>query len=183
MRKRSSSELECFVLGLVWQLGPASAYDIRTQMQKSPSTQWSGSAGAIYPLIRRLARRRLITGRREHVGRRGRVRYQIAAAGLRVLRAWVGPPFLPFAITVSHDPLRSRARFLAALTPAQRRRWVKAAEAALSAVETRVRRWHTLHASAGDPYLAILTRHGELDVAARRKWLSSVKRLTARLSR
>ena len=45
MRTRSWSELECFVLGLIWQLGPVSAYAVRTQMQKSPSTQWSGSAG------------------------------------------------------------------------------------------------------------------------------------------
>ena len=180
MRKRSWSELECFVLGLVWQLGPASAYDIRTHMQKSPSTQWSGSAGAIYPLIRRLARRQLVAGRREQVGRRGRIRYQITAAGLRVLKAWVGPPFSPDAITVSHDPLRSRARFLAALPPAQRRRWVKAAQAVLSEVETRVRRWHELHAGAGDAFLALLTRHAELDVAARREWLSSVAELTVR---
>jgi DNA-binding PadR family transcriptional regulator len=175
VRKRSWSELECFVLGLVWQLGPASAYGIRTHMQKSPSTQWSGSAGAIYPLLRRLARRGLVAGRPEQVGRRGRVRYQVTAAGRRVLKAWVGPPFSPDVITVSYDPLRSRARFLAALAPAQRRCWVKAAEEALSEVEARVRRWHELHAGAGDAFLGTLSRHAELDVAARREWLSSVQ--------
>ena len=183
MQKRSWSELECFVLGLVWQRGPASAYDIRTHMQKSPSTQWSGSAGAIYPLLRRLARRGLVAGRPEQVGRRGRVRYRVTAAGRRVLKAWVGPPFSPEATTVSYDPLRSRARFLAALTPAQRRRWVQAAEAALGEVEVRVQRWHALHVGTGDAFLALLTRHAELDVAARRKWLASVAELTARLSR
>ena len=180
MRKRSSSELEGFVLGLVWQLGPASAYDIRTHMQNSPSTQWSGSAGAIYPLMRRLARRGLVAGRRERVGRRGRVRYQITRAGLRVLKAWVGPPFSPDVITVSYDPLRSRARFLAALPPTQRPRWTQAAEAALREVASRVRRWHALHAGAGDAFLALLTRHGELDVTARRAWLASVKHVAAR---
>ena len=183
MRKRSWSELESFVLGLVWQLGPASAYDIRSHMQKSPSTQWSGSAGAIYPLVRRLARQGLVAGRSEQVGRRGRVRYQVTAAGLRVLKAWVGPPFSPEAMTVSYDPLRSRARFLAALTPAQRRRWVNAAEAALTEVEARVRRWHELHVGEKDAFLDLLTRHAELDVAARRVWLLCVEKLTARQSR
>lgn len=180
MRKRSWSELECFALGLVWQLGPASAYDIRTHMQKSPSTQWSGSAGAIYPLIRRLARRGLLSGKRERVGRRGRVRYHITPAGLRVLKAWVGPPFSPDAITVSYDPLRSRARFLAALAPAQRTKWLAAADEALDRVEERVLLWHELHAGRGDEFMAALTQHGELDVAARRQWLKSVASLLSR---
>jgi DNA-binding PadR family transcriptional regulator len=179
MQKRSWSELECFVLGLVWQMGPVSPYDIRTHMLKSPSTKWSGSAGAIYPLIRKLTRHGLVAGRQEQVGQRRRVRYKVTAAGLRALKAWIGPPLATDAITVSYDPLRSRARFLAALTPAQRRRWVQAARAALVAVEERVRRWHELYAADGDVFLALLTRHGELDVAARRKWLSSVPGMRA----
>ena len=97
-----------------------------------------------------------------------------------MLKKWIGPPFTSNAITVSYDPLRSRVRFLAALTPAQQRQWAKAAEAALGTVEVRVRRWHALHADEGDAFLALLTRHGELDVAARRKWLLAVRKLTAR---
>lgn len=177
MRAKPKSELECFVLGLVWQLGPVSAYSVRTHMQKSPSTQWSGSAGAIYPLLRRLQSGRLVTGLRDKVGRRSRMRYRITAAGLNALRQWIGPPLRGDVVTVTYDPLRTRARFLAALPPARQREWFAAAIATLDEVEKRVRTWHALHAGGGNPYLVLLTLHGELDVQARRKWLEQVGRL------
>ena len=97
-----------------------------------------------------------------------------------MLKAWIGPPLSPEAITVAYDPLRSRARFLEALTPAQRQRWFKAAEAALLQVAAQVRVWHASY--AGKAFAAILTRHGELDVAARRQWLADVRGSRARNS-
>lgn len=180
MRAKPKSELECFVLGLVWQLGPVSAYSVRTHMQKSPSTQWSGSAGAIYPLLRRLQSGRLVTGVRDKVGRRPRVRYQITAAGLHALKQWIGPPLCGDVVTVSYDPLRTRARFLAILPPARQREWIAAAIATLDEVEQRVRTWHALHAAGGNPYLMLLTLHGELDVQARRTWLKHAARLLSK---
>lgn len=163
------------MLGLVWQLGPVSAYDVRTQMRRSPSTQWSGSAGAIYPLIRRLARLKLLAARREQVGQRARVRYRITGAGLRVLRAWVGPPISKEAVTVSYDPLRSRARFLRVLTEDQKRSWLKAANEALEEVERRVTEWEKVNAGSGKEYVDELTRHAMLEVAARREWLKGME--------
>ena len=57
---RTTSELEGAVLGVIWQEGPCTAYTIRKQFVASPSPQWSGSAGAIYPLVRRLEKKRLL---------------------------------------------------------------------------------------------------------------------------
>ncbi|MCC6677948.1 MAG: PadR family transcriptional regulator [Phycisphaerales bacterium] len=163
------SELECFVLGLVWQTGPASAYDIRRRMAESPSTQWSASAGAIYPLVQRLHRRRLLSAQARATGKRPRRVYAITPAGLAVLRAWIGPPLSPEAISVAYDPLRSRARFLAALPPARRLAWIAAARAALDEVERKVRAWDRAHAH--DPIAGMITRNGELDVQSRSRWL------------
>ena len=58
--KQSLSELEAFVLGLIWQFGPISPYAIRRHMHQSPSTQWSASAGAIYPLVAKLEKSKLV---------------------------------------------------------------------------------------------------------------------------
>lgn len=176
MATRRPSELESFVLGLIWQLGPCSPYEMRRHMQMSPSTQWSASAGAIYPLVTRLQRRGLLLSKAAKDGKRRRREYSVTPAGLRALRAWVAPPLPPEAVTVSHDPLRSRARFLAVLTPEQRRAWVKAAKAALDEVERRVLQWdQSVRAEVPDRApVSTMTRSGLLDVAARRTWVGEV---------
>jgi DNA-binding PadR family transcriptional regulator len=172
---RRYSELECFVLGLVWQLGPCSPYEIRRHLQASPSSQWSASAGAIYPLIERLEKGRLIRGRAAATGKRTRTEYAITPAGLRTLRAWIGPPLAREAITVTYDPLRSRARFLRALTPAQRRDWFAAALDALRQVESRVREWQE-EFGATDPVTSLITRSGEIELEARTRWIQEFQR-------
>lgn len=175
MPQRRLSELESFVLGLVWRHGPLTAYEIRRLLAQSPSTQWTASAGSIYPLVARLERSRHLKSALERNGRRSRRNYALTPLGHAALQSWIGPPLDEQAITVTHDPLRSRARFLAALTPSQRRRWVDAALEALVEVERRVDAWHALHASAGDPFAALVTRHGQLDLAFRRAWLREVR--------
>lgn len=173
------------MLGLVWQLGSASPYDIRRVMLDSPSTQWSASTGAIYPLVRRLERLGHIRSRGERTGRRVRRTYTITVKGLSALREWVGPPLAREAVSVVYDPLRTRARFLGALRPAQRREWVDAALAALDEVQRLVARWDELYGAAGagegDQRLAVplLTRHAEHDLAGRRRWLAEVREVVA----
>jgi DNA-binding PadR family transcriptional regulator len=172
---RKHSELECFTLGLVWQLGPCSPYDVRRHMQQSPSTQWSGSAGAIYPLMQRLQRRGLLVAKSERNGKRRRKEYTVTSKGIAALKEWIGPPLSPEAVTVSYDPLRSRARFLGVMTPAQRREWVEAAAAALQEVSRRVESWRQTYATGDDPFTAAVNRHGELDVQWRQAWLDEVQ--------
>ena len=169
------SELECFTLGLVWQLGPCSPYDVRRHMQRSPSTQWSGSAGAIYPLVQRLERGGLLKGKALTNGKRARKEYAITPRGLKVLKEWIGPPLPDEAVTVTYDPLRSRARFLGVMTPAQRRDWVEAATGALEQVAARVAAWRAEYAAGGDPFADAVSRHGELDTEWRRQWLKGIE--------
>lgn len=175
---RRRSELECFVLGLTWQLGPCSPYDIRRHMLLSPSSQWSGSAGAIYPLMRRLERAGLLASRAERAGKRRRREYRVTTRGMAALRAWIGPPLGSEAVTVAHDPLRSRARFLEALPPGRRRAWLDAARAALDEVEALVRAWEERHGAPGRAGTVssarLMTRSGEIDVESRRRWLGEV---------
>jgi DNA-binding PadR family transcriptional regulator len=172
--QRPSSELESFVIGLVWQKGPSSPYDIRRALTASPSTQWSASAGAIYPLMRRLEKLRLLKSQAMTTGKRRRRVYSVTSSGKAILRQWVGPPFSAEAITATYDPLRSRMRFLEVLPQKDRLRWVESAMQALDEVERRVRRWHELFGN--DAMSALLTRNGELELKARRQWLEEVRR-------
>ena len=176
MAGRRPSELESFVLGLIWQMGPCSPYELRRYMQLSPSTQWSGSAGAIYPLVTRLQRRGFLASKAAKSGKRRRREYTITPAGLKALRAWVAPPIPAEAVTVSHDPLRSRARFLEVLTPEQRTAWVKAARAALDEIEERVRQWGGAARQfvQAEEAMSTMTRSGMLDIEARRVWIGEL---------
>ena len=101
--------------------------------------------------------------------------FRVTAAGKKAIRAWIGPPLAEEAITASHDPLRSRARFLELLSPAERAAWAVAALGALDEVERRVRRWDEQNRTGG-PMAALLTRTGELDVRARRQWVGELAR-------
>lgn len=170
---RTPSELEAFILGLIWQLGPCSPYEIRTHMRSSPSSQWSASAGAIYPLMRRLERAGLVRSKALRTGKRERQEYTITEAGISNLRTWIGPPFSPEVTSVTHDPLRTRARFLALVPPATRKAWLASASAALEDVARRVAQWQAEHGQS-DPFLSLITRNGELETQARRQWLAEM---------
>lgn len=170
------SELECFVLGLVWQIGPCSAYDVRQQLRDSPSSQWSASAGAIYPLMRRLEKHRLLMATDDANDNRRRRAYSITKAGRTALRDWIGPPISDDVVTVMHDPLRSRARFLGLLSSQERSAWVKGARAALEDVQRAVDDWHDRHAATSDPFREVMTQHGTMDVQMRRAWLNELER-------
>jgi len=169
------TDLAAFVLGLIWQHGPCSAYAIRRILADSPSSQWSASAGAIYPLVERLERDGLIAGADRAAGKRERREYKITAAGRRGLKRWIGPPLNDDAITVTADPLRSRVRFLALLSSEERDAWLDAAEAALDDVAARVAHWDDRYADAAHPELALLTRHAQLETAFRRVWLAEIR--------
>lgn len=171
---RNRSELEGFVLGLVWQMGASTPYEVRQQMKRSPSSQWSGSAGAIYPLFLRLRKAGLVRAKVRKTGRRKGSQYELTPKGLAALRQWVGPPIPPEAVSVAHDPLRSRARFLAALPPEKQREWFASARAALDEVERRVEAWHRENAPAFGPSAEAMTRSGRIDVASRREWLRGI---------
>lgn len=168
------SELECFVLGLVWQHGPCSPYQVRRILLDSPSTRWSGSAGAIYPLVRRLEGQGYLTSKAQRDGKRRRREYAVTAKGRQALRRWIGPPIAKQAITVTTDPLRSRARFLGVLSPRERKAWIAEANAALDEVLAAVRRWDESYGGLDDPHLRSLTKHAELETQSRRAWLSDL---------
>lgn len=170
----AATDLEAFALGLIWRHGPCTAYTVRKLMADSPSTQWSASAGAIYPLVRRLEKRGLLKSLAARGDARNARRYAATPRGVAALRTWIGPPLPEAAITVAYDPLRSRARFLGALGPDERRAWIAAALDALNVVAERVRRWDELYSAEGDPHAASMTRSGELDVQSRREWLRAL---------
>ena len=172
MSKRKSSELESFCLGLVWKHGPVSVYQLRKLMHESPSSQWRGSAGAIYPLMQLLERAGFLKSDPFAQGKRQSRRYVITQRGMTELKSWVSPPFPPEAQTVNVDPLRVRLHFLGTLTKPGQIAWFSEAMAVLNEVERRIEEWES---SNLDIYSRMLAAHGRREVEMRRQWLEEAR--------
>ncbi len=129
------TELEAVTLGCVATMGPCTAYKVRRQFQRSPSARFSGSAGAIYPLLKRLEKRGLVAARQADTGKRPASEYAITRSGRAALRGWLRASLDPQAIAAD-DPLRTRMMFLGQLEPAARLEWIDAAEKAVRSQDT-----------------------------------------------
>lgn len=125
------SELEGLVLGHLWKRGPCTPYSIRKELLQSPSSHWSGSAGAIYPLLARFAERGLVRSRKQARGDRDGWHYALTAKGRERFLAWLGPPLTGEVVSIAPDPLRTRVFFLGALSPAKRKAFFDSARAVL----------------------------------------------------
>jgi DNA-binding PadR family transcriptional regulator len=170
-----ASELECTVLALVWREPKMSAYAIRQHFLRSPSSQWSGSAGAIYPLVKRLERRGWLRSNAMTKGERAGSVYSLTPAGRQVMHEWLAPPLAPELASAVPDPLRTRMYFLGALSPAERRRFLNEAQAHLEG-EVRIARAALRKTSRQDDRFAYAAIRGViLTMRARLLWIRTVR--------
>ena len=166
------SELEGCVLGLVETQGPLTPYAVRKVFLDSASPHWSGSAGAIYPLIRRLEERALLKSEAHRTGSRRSRLYRSTATGRRVLRRWVGPPIPDWVVAVPVDSLRTRLSFLVVLSRADRIAFVTNATRMIEA-HIRTVREHP-RAARPEPFEELVDRGVLIMLEARRTWLGEV---------
>ena len=72
------TDLETFVLGVVWLRGPCTAYVVRRELRASP--------GAVYPALKRLEEDGLLRSRAQSWGERGKQELSITPRGIEALR-------------------------------------------------------------------------------------------------
>jgi len=175
MTHRAINELEGCVLGIVALERAVTAYAVARVFSASPSPQWSGSAGAIYPLVSRLQRAGLLRAKVHRTGRRPSKLLSLTPSGLRALRAWFGAPVPDRIGGVPPDPLRTRIRFLGVLAPAQQRAFMgsarRSAERNLAAVRRDCEQWQTV---GGPRYF--VAKGAFMMMQARCAWIRDVDR-------
>lgn len=111
------TELEGAVLSEIHHRHNHTAFKVRRAFQTSPSIEWSGSAGSVYPAIRRLIDSGLIASTPITTGRKGNA-LAVTPEGVRTLEHWICDPLR--ASSVGLDPFRLRAGLWATLDPAAR---------------------------------------------------------------
>jgi PadR family transcriptional regulator AphA len=90
-----ANKTEFAILGLLAS-GPRSGYDIRKEVQDTLSHFWNESIGHIYPMLRRLHGKGLVSRKTESTpGKPDRHVYAITEDGLAELRRWLVEPIEP----------------------------------------------------------------------------------------
>ena len=158
------TELEHCVLGVIWRDGPVTAYEIASLFAKSLSPYWSGSAGAIYPVVQRLRRRRLVAGRRRSWNGTQKTILTPTKKGIETLRKWLTPPLPDTAGATTHDPLRTRLFF------------VDDAERVVKEQLAAARRQNAEDTATGNTSEAIGSLGVMFELDARLRWLRAVRR-------
>lgn len=128
--RASLTELEGAILGVLVRAPSATAYRVRRVFQQSRSAEWSGSAGAVYPAIRRMTADRLIDERAQDDGR-GTHTYELTPSGRAAYDRWVCD--VARSVGPGMDPFRTRAPLWRALPGATQRKLAKDLKRALEA--------------------------------------------------
>jgi DNA-binding PadR family transcriptional regulator len=114
---RKLSELEGAILSEIEHCGQTTAFQVRRAFADSFSLEWKGSAGAVYPAVRRLAQDGLLHASAAQGGRATR-QLSMTDGGRQALSAWACDGAR--ASSPGVDPFRLRAGIWS-LLPAARR--------------------------------------------------------------
>ena len=173
-RSRPLTELEGTVMGVLTTRQPCTPYQLRREFLDSPSPHWSGSAGAIYPLVVRLEKAGLVRSEPQATGsRRSRV-YRLTSAGRRALVRWMGPPVADEVVGVPPDPLRARIALLTLFPSARQRHYLRRIEVRLREMISRSREADA--SLSGDRYSLQFSRGATAMQKARLAWIHALRR-------
>jgi DNA-binding PadR family transcriptional regulator len=125
------TDFEGAVLAQIGHGGPITGYAVAKLFAASSSEFWSGSAGAVYPLIKRLAARQLLASTDAQDGKRARTDYELTREGRKALKAWLLDARR--ASDLGFDPLRTRLVHMDLCSTSERQRFMQEALAQLVA--------------------------------------------------
>lgn len=125
------TELEGAILAEIHNGGHETAFQVRRAFAQSLSLEWKGSAGAVYPAVKRLRERGFISASAVRDGRGGR-RLRLTENGKAAMLAWSCD--VKAATSVGLDPFRLRAGVWTSLDVAERKRLFAALQAEILAV-------------------------------------------------
>jgi DNA-binding PadR family transcriptional regulator len=123
------TEMEGAVIATIAERGPLTAYAVKEVFRASPSSFWSGSAGAVYPLVKRLEERGFLRSQEASESRRPKRVFLLTVRGQKALAAWLTD--VRQAVSLGYDPLRTRAQFSHLLDSDERARFFDEVEACI----------------------------------------------------
>lgn len=171
---RTLSELEGVAIGIVSKQEPCTAYSIRMELQQSPSSHWRGSAGSIYPLLKRLESEGYIKSSNDVADGRGRKLLSVTKSGRKALKQWVQDLKGSNLISEVFDPVRSRVFFLDSLTHQEQLDFAKETLTALEAYLVTTRAHLDKRPASSDLVEHMGALGGYLNAESRVAWLKAM---------
>ena len=170
------SHLAYIALGVVSDEQPCTAYAVMRVFQVSTSTYFSGSAGAIYPLLKRLEATGLVRAKRTKAGSRPRRHYTLTAAGKSALTKWLCAPIPAADVDFTVDLLRTRVFFFDALGKRERMKFVANARGLLEARIEKNRAQMSALSGTADRFERLATKSAVMADQSRLKWLTMLEK-------
>lgn len=121
-KETALTEHESHVLAIIQREQPVTTYKIRKFIEGSPTAGISSSAGAVYPLVRRLTEQGYISVSAVETDRRNTEVLQITDKGRSAIRDWIRR--LTPAQYLPEDPARTRAFYMAHLPVEEQVSWL-----------------------------------------------------------
>ncbi len=141
MSKRTLSALELAVLGLLSR-SPASGYDIRKMFAESPMGHFSGSPGAIYPVLNRLVARGLLKASMDlRNAMRPRRLFTPSPEGEKAFEAWLRAPVTREDVVHGVETLTLRFAFLSELEAPATRTFLESYATECASVASELTAW------------------------------------------
>ncbi len=168
---RALTETEFIMLSNIWKLAPCTAYAVKKLIASSPVGRFSDSAGSIYPAIKRLIERQLVTVEAQKNDKRKSKILRCSTLGEAAIRNWLFD--LDARTNFPEDPLRTRMIFLNILDEEERKEWLLKARNSLSEQMALIEQFENAEVPK-DAYYQHAHRNSRLLIKARMKWLKGV---------
>lgn len=167
------TELEGAILSEIVFRGNQTAFQVRRSFADSPSLEWKGSAGAVYPAVRRLESQKLITAIAKGDRRSTKI-LSVTPSGRNAMMEWACEP--QRAVSTGIDPFRMRSGIWLQLDGKSRRKILKAVLDQLEAEIASLRAYSRRNDAIENASVDLAIRLQEL----RRNWIEQT--LQGRLS-
>ncbi|WDI30431.1 PadR family transcriptional regulator [Hyphococcus flavus] len=135
---RDLTNLENVALAHLWKVQPCTGHQLRLAFESSSAGRYSGSSGAIYPLLRRLESSGLIRSRVGANGEQQKKLYTITARGLAAAKRWLLK--LEPKDAFADDPIKTRFQYIRLLDEKFQAEWFRLAIAALEEQDDMMRK-------------------------------------------
>lgn len=173
------TRLENIVLSMVLRFQPVTAYRIRRTFADSIVSNFSTSAGTIYPLIRRLTAKGYLASQAVEGSRRGAELLSCTTRGVEAIRSWVRR--IEGEDLVLEDPVRTKMAAMEVLAPAERLAWLRDLRAEFVNQSRTLNDFY--HANPDIPFGDELHDNAQSTLAARLSWIErTVKALEGQAS-
>jgi len=156
-------------LALLVRVQPATAYQLSKIYAESPVSNFGTSKGKVYPMLRRLKERGLVSARAVDDGRNSEV-LRCTARGREAVRAWLKD--IKSAHLLPEDPLRTMLQSFDLLSKEEQAEWIARARRGLEAKLAELEKYG---ATVQVPYHEQVHDNAVTSVNSRLAWLKRVE--------